>query len=249
MSGTDVVATVTGAVAYLRISVGDAAEGWIPCDGLLDDGERLAELVAGTAAGRGTDRQDVAMSLFVQGYAFRVASAAIGAWLLADAVLDVSPGNTAIAIGRHRPNALRLHDGRPRPSAQPLVDLQGALVDGHLARLVAAAHRACRIGVPLLWGNVAAAIASSFGAFDDAVPTGHPTVRRRFGDFLVAARPEVAHAGRLVPVGERWAWERGSCCLWYRTDGGSRCEDCSLWSDDERRHRYAAAIARQGGRS
>ena len=72
-------------VDYLRISVGDPtgeAGRWVPCRPLVADPAALAALVATTRAERGTDRDDVATSLFVQGYAFRIATAAIGAWLL-----------------------------------------------------------------------------------------------------------------------------------------------------------------------
>jgi hypothetical protein len=46
-------------------------------------------------------------------------------------------------------------------------------------------------------------------------------------------------------VGTQCAWERRACCLWYKASGGSRCADCSLWTDAERQERYAAAIAAQ----
>ena len=49
--------------------------------------------MAGTKAARGTDRDDVATSLFVQGYVFRIATVAIGSWVLADAVIDVDAGD------------------------------------------------------------------------------------------------------------------------------------------------------------
>ena len=54
------------------------------------------------------------MSLFVQGYAFRIASLAIGRWLLGDAVLDVWPASTSIALGRDRPNAVHVDAARLR---------------------------------------------------------------------------------------------------------------------------------------
>jgi ferric iron reductase protein FhuF len=206
------VERITAAVDYLRISIGPSAPGeWLPCEPLVTDPDALGALVATTKEGRGTDRDDVAMSLFVQGYAFRIATTAIGGWLLGEEVLDVSPANTAIAVGRHRPNAVRLGEARIATAA----DIHEALVDGHLALLVDTAHRACRVGEALLWGNVSASCASSFGAFDawDRAPA-----------FFAAARPEVRDAGHLLPGG----WKRKSCCLWYQTESGFMCEDCSL---------------------
>lgn len=243
----EVLDRVTSTVDYLRVTVGDASDAtdWLPCEGLVSEPTTLGGLARATAAGRGTDRDDVAMSLLVQGYAFRIASVAVGAWLLGDAALDVSPSGMAVAIGRHRPNAVRLDDPRLVTTDDPLGALHAELVDGHLAPLVATAHKACRVGEALLWSNVGASCASAFGAFMGPLPDRHEEIRDRTGAFFAAARPELAGSGRVVPVGTAWAWERKACCLWYRTTGGSRCADCSLWSDEERRERYDLAIAAQ----
>jgi ferric iron reductase protein FhuF len=245
----EVLDRVTSTVDYLRVTVGDGsgATDWLPCDRLVSDPAALGELARATAAGRGTDRDDVAMSLLVQGYAFRIASAAVGAWLLGDAALDVSPAGMAIAVGRHRPNAVRFDDPRLVTTDDPLGAVHTELVDGHLAPLVATAHQACRVGEALLWSNVGASCASAFGAFMGPLPDRHEEIRDRAGAFFATARGELAGSGRLVPVGTAWAWERKACCLWYRTTDGSRCADCSLWSDEERRERYDAAIADQAG--
>lgn len=246
-SAVEVLDRVTRTVEYLRVDVGagSGATEWLPCAPLVSDPAALGDLSRATAAGRGTDRDDVAMSLLVQGYAFRIASVAIGVWLLGDAVLDVSPARTAIAIGRHRPNAVRLEGPRLVAADDPLRALHAELVDGHLAPLVATAHQACRVGEALLWSNVGASCASAFGAFMGPLPGRHGEIRDRAGAFFAAARPELAGSGQVVAVGTAWAWERKACCLWYRTTDGSRCADCSLWSDDERRERYDAAIAAQ----
>jgi ferric iron reductase protein FhuF len=232
-------------VSYLRITVGDDddgdVEGRLRCQPLVDDPAALIELVRSTAAGRGTDRDDVATSVFVQAYAFRIASLAIGAWLLDDVVVDVDPAVTSIAIGRHRPNAVHLDVLRPAGDGLPA--LHATLIDGHLARLVATAHAACRVGEALLWSNIGAGVASSFGAFMGPLPGQRLQIREKAEAFLAAARPELASSGRLVHVGPLWAWERNACCLWYKTDSGSRCEDCSLWTAEERRERYDRVLA------
>lgn len=245
----EVLDRVTSTVDYLRVTVGDASDAtdWLPCEGLVSEPTTLGELARATAAGRGTERDDVAMSLLVQGYAFRIASVAIGAWLLGDAVLDVSPAGMAIAIGRHRPNAVRFDDPRLVTTDDPLGALHAELVDGHFAPLVATAHKACRVGEALLWSNVSASCASAFGAFMGPLPDRHEEIRDRAEAFFAAARGELASSGRVVPVGTAWAWERKACCLWYRTTDGSRCADCSLWSDEERREHYDAAITAQAG--
>ena len=254
-AGAEAVARVTDAVSYLRVEVREHATGtdpagpaWLSCTRLCTDADALAELARATAAGRGTDRDDVALSLFVQGCAFRVASVAIGAWLLDDLVLDLDPRRAAIALGRDRPDSLRLDDPRlvdvrDHDDAAVFTALHRSLIDEHLALLVDTAHRACRVGRALLWSNVGAACASSFGAFMAPLPDRRSEVRERAERFFSAARPELGGSGRLVPVGSVWAWERRACCLWYRTEAGSRCADCSLWTVDERQARYDQAVA------
>lgn len=244
MTAADTLERVLSTVDYLRVTVGDTdRDDWLPCSPLTSDPDHLLALVRSTAADRGTDRDDVAMSLFVQGYAFRVASVAVGGWLLDDLVLDVDPARMSIALGRARPNAVHFDDLRVRSAGDPLTQLHDAVVDGHLAPLVDTAHAACRVGEPLLWSNVGAGFASSFGAFMGPLPLRRAEIRDRFAAFLAVARPELSGSGRIEPVGSAWAWERSACCLWYKTESGSRCEDCSLWSPEERQARYARFLA------
>ncbi len=255
MHGTDVVDAVTAAVGYLRITVGTGdtraedggqAREWLGCEALVTNPSRLLDLARTTAALRGAETDQVAMSLLVQGYAFRIASTAIGAWLVGDTVLDVSPVTTSIAMGRDRPNAVRLAEARGIPTDDTLASLHAALINDHLAPLVRAAHDACRVGEALLWGNVGASSAASFGAFVDPLPLRADDIRTRAELFFASARPEVRQSGRLVPVGRRWVWERNACCLWYKTKVGSRCQDCSLWTAEERRARYDEMLAEGG---
>jgi ferric iron reductase protein FhuF len=248
MGATEVVDRVTSTVTYLRVSVGtaDTSAGWLPCTELVSAPQALADLARETAAGRGTDRLPVAMSLLVQGYAFRIASLAIGAWLLGDVVLDVAPDRTAVAIGRHRPNAVRFDELRLVPTDDPLATLHAQLFDGHLGPLVANAHASGGVGEAMLWANVGASCASSFRAFVDPLPDRRDEILDRARAFFASARPDLRASGTLVPVGTDWVWERRACCLWYQASGGTRCEDCSLWSVDERHARYAAMVEAQG---
>lgn len=239
-----VVDDLTATVDYLRVTIGGTDGEWLPCDRLVADAGHLASVVAGTKAARGTDRDDVATSLFVQGYVFRIATVAIGSWVLADAVVDVDPATTEIALGRGRPNAVRLSPATTMAMPADVDTVHAALIERHLAAMVHTAHAACRVGAALLWGNVAASCAAAFSAF-----AGAPSLVARRGEiadraasFFAAARPEVRDAGVLVRVGDRFAWERRSCCLWYRTDSGFMCEDCSLRPAEEHQARYAAMV-------
>jgi ferric iron reductase protein FhuF len=238
-----IIDELVATVDYLRISVGDTGGRWVPCAPLVTDPHALAALVATTRAERGTDRDDVATSLFVQGYAFRIATAAIGAWLLSGRTLDVSPGNVSIVLGRGRPNGIDLAVVTASPGPAPVEDVHAGLIDGHLAPLVDTAHRSCRVGAALLWGNVAASCASSFAAVAGALPARRVEIRDRAEAFFATARPEVRDGGRLVRVGERCSWERRSCCLWYSTESAWLCEDCSLRPASDHQARYAAMLA------
>jgi ferric iron reductase protein FhuF len=249
--GDLVVARLLDTVDYLRVSVGEAPADadWLAATRLVGDPAYLRAVVRSTARGRGTDQDDVALSLFTQGYAFRIASVAIGAWLISGDVLDVAPSRVHIALGRDRPNAVLLDQASLMGVAkgEALAQLHRTLIDGHLAPLVDTARSACRIGEALLWANVAAACASSFGAFMAPWPDRHRAIADQFEAFLATAEPEVRRGGRVVHIGTGWAWERSACCLWYQTESGFKCEDCSLWTDEERRARYVALVEPDGG--
>ena len=246
----ELLAQVIATVSYLRIAArpdADPALDWHRCSALVGDAPALMALVRSTAAGRGTDRDDIALSLFAQAYAFRVASTAIGSWLMSDgaAVLDVSPDNTSIALGRHRPNAVAL--GRVEFSSRSITS---GLFDQHLAPFVETAHSAIQIGERLLWSNLAAGCAAAFGAFHAALGPG---VRDRADRFWELAPEPLASAGQFVEyegtASVGWFFERNACCLLYQvqpTDPGrspTMCEDCSLHSDDARLARYRAATS------
>ncbi len=240
----DALGRVLDTVDYLRVTVGTTdRDDWSPSSRLIADADHLRDLVRTTAPDRGTDRDDVALSLFTQAYAFRIASIAIGAWVLDDVVLDLDPSLVSIALGRARPNAVHLDDLRAVESSDPLAALHEVLVEGHVAPFLDSARRACRIGEALLWSDVGAACASSFGALMGPRPDLRTEIRDRFEAFLAAGRPELAAAGRIVHVGPVWAWERSACCLFYKTEAGSLCADCSLVPDDERQARYARVLS------
>lgn len=243
-NAAEALGRVLSTVGYLRVTVGEAdRDPWLACTRLVSDADHLLEVVRSTASSRGTDRDHVAMSLFSQAYAFRIASLAIGAWLLDDAVLDLDPARMSVVLGRGRPNAVHLHELRSIPTDDPLGTLHEVLVDGHLAPFIANARAGCRIGEALLWANAGAACASAFGAFMAPLPERRAEIRDRFGSFLAIARPELKASGRIVPLGPVWSWDRSACCLWYKTESGSRCEDCSLWTAAERQARYDRMLA------
>ncbi|MEO1059919.1 MAG: IucA/IucC family C-terminal-domain containing protein [Actinomycetota bacterium] len=250
-----VVDELLGTVGYLRITAADDPEAadreWLRCADLLERTDWLAELVRESKPARGTDDDGVAMSLFMQGYAFRIASAAIGAFVISGDVLDVDPATTSVALGGHRPNAVRLDRPTLVTAGGDVAVLHDVLVEDHLAPLVDACRSATRIGERLLWSNVASSCAASFGAFVDPRPDGRDRLREIAEVFATTGRPELREAGRLVRLGDgpRWVWERTACCLYYQTDGAlgadgerRKCGDCSLFTAAERSARYAELI-------
>lgn len=251
---------VAGEVSYIRVAVGEPTEAprdWLPGASLVRDPAFLYDTMRATMDGRGIERDDVGMSLIVQGYAFRVASVAIGTWLLTGGCVDVSPENVRIQFGRDRPNSVRLsraawvvEPGSADDEASRLAALHDHLVGGHLAPLVDNARASVRIGERLLWSNISSACASSFGAFmrlEQAPDHAHwATVRDAARSFFSTAHPELRRGGSLIPIGPIWAWQRNACCLYYRHSGGDRCDDCSLHSAQERADRRARIMAEVG---
>jgi hypothetical protein len=79
----------------------------------------------------------------------------------------------------------------------------------------------------------------------DPLPDRRSEIRDRIESFFATARPDLARAGEVVPVGARWMWQRNACCLWYRTESAFRCEDCSLATDAERQVRLDGKLAEQ----
>ncbi|MEM8923376.1 MAG: hypothetical protein AAGD35_07715 [Actinomycetota bacterium] len=237
----DVLATVD----RLRIETGAEAEkhhDWLRCHDLLATPDHLQALAKTVAAGRGTDSV-AALSVFVQGYAFRIASVAIGSFVISGDVVSIDPQRTSIPIDRYRPAAVWLEELElVAADGDPSV-LHRELVDRHLAALVDAAHGAARIGRPLLWGNIGSACAESFQTFVEPHAPDAKRIRSLAEEFFATSRPELTRSGRVAPIGDgpQWAWERNACCLWYRTEvsGGNKCDDCSLWTNAERRARHA----------
>ncbi|MCU1346416.1 MAG: ferric iron reductase [Acidimicrobiia bacterium] len=229
---SEVVAQIQQWVAYLRCATeAPEGDGWIACSALIADPALLRAEIDATAAGRETDDPQVAASLYVQSYAFRVASIAVAAYALGLPVPSTAPEVTAIRITRSRPGEVAITE--PHCRAIAVAPLVTELFEGHLEPFVASVRSGTRIGERLLWGNVAASVATVFRAVQSSTPgAGDAIVRERAGAFEYAAEPWLGGLGQYstLAVEERlgWYWNRSNCCLWYRTANGSYCDDCSL---------------------
>lgn len=230
------VAAIQQRVSYLRCAEqAPTDEGWIACADLIADPDRLRAEIDATAAGRGTDDPQVLASLYVQSYSFRLPSIAVAAFALGLPAPITSPGSTAIRIARHRPAELAVLDPACRPVDADTIASE--LFEGHLAPFIAAVRAGTRVGERLLWGNVAASIATIFRAVQSVGPHGDPAVRDRAAELDQVTRPWLDGLGEYstveVPDATGWFWTRTSCCLWYRTSNGSYCDDCSLHDPTE----------------
>jgi hypothetical protein len=245
----DVISTIQQRVSYLRCTVlddthdgdgGVEAEGWFRVGDLCADAERVESLIRITGFARGAEDAQVAASLFVQSFAFRVASVAVAGWALGLPSVSLEPDQVGFRITRNRPGELGLwstdivqHDA---------ASLAAALVDGLVAPLVTAVRQRIRVGERLLYGNAASSIATVFRAVQSTSPRGDSEVRNRAAE-LVAAHPRLGQLGAwsTIDTGDvlGWFWDRGNCCLWYRSTeaNGRYCDDCSLHDSIERAER------------
>jgi hypothetical protein len=143
---------------------------------------------------------------------------------LTDATVAVLPDDPAAA----HPAALVIRDPTDLLGAARM-----ALVDDHLAAVVAALHGATRVGERLLWGTVAEAIAQpallmADGAVADRVATAR-TLLDSFGE-RVRDLVDIVEG----PGGPRV--RRRTCCLWFTAaDGRGRyCASCCVVRRDLR---------------
>lgn len=255
-SPTAALTELTALVNYVRVTVGEPDDDtWLPAERLVHDESFLYDVMRSNMDARGIERDDVGLSLIVLGYAFRIASVAIGTWLLAGRTVDVSPDKVSIQFGRNRPNAVRVeraawaddidgidpHDGTDR--ADSLAVLHRHLIDDHLAPMIDTSRRAARVGERMMWANVASSCASSFGALMEPLATHRLDLRAAAQRFFEAARPELRHTGSVVPIGPTWAWQRSACCLYYQIADASMCDECSLHDADARAARVARILA------
>lgn len=241
------LASVQSRVSYLRAATTAPAEdGWLSCAELCAGGPELVALIDTTGEGRGTTDRQVAASLFVQAYAFRIAGVALAAYALDLDVPSVDPASTSILIGRHRPSSVAFLD--PVVHAADAERLATDLLGGHLATFIAAVRGEVTVGERLLWGNVAASCATAFRAVEGEAPdpSDAARIRGRADAFTAAAAPWFDGLGHYVPLSgparDGWFWERTNCCLWYQASGGSMCDDCSLLDPAERTAAWQAQL-------
>lgn len=169
-----------------------------------------AQVPAREGAWLGTRERRVAASMVVLGYAARLVGPTV-ALLVRDAILlDVTPSRVRYAY--HPDTGFRLTLPAPAGRQATPADWGPAVVDGHLAGVVDAVRKDTKVASALLWGNVASGVAATLRVLGADEPA------------LLAYGP-LSNSGHYRPDG---TFERTTCCLYYRLDGGGKCADCPL---------------------
>jgi ferric iron reductase protein FhuF len=213
-------------VPFLRARRGPPGPRDLLAADLIADPDRLAAQIAATACGRGSDDRQVLASLWWQGYAYRTAGTTLAAWVVAGSAPDpAAAAGSGVGVARDRPSSLVVG-----PDAAELADLHalaGHLFGGHLDHVGDALRARHPIGRRLLWGNVAASIASCLGAVACAEDAS-PDVADRIDNATATLPHDIARLGSWVEPHR--SYRRTTCCLWWKTSAanGALCEDCSL---------------------
>jgi len=237
--------------------VGDGQ--WLSCQELVADAGWLGKVIKETGTAIGTDDRTVAASIFIQGYAYRVATLAVACLTVGGVIPGSSPEAMAVGLGRGRvskvaylePTVIEVLAGSPADAlaAAPTADraltiLLDQVVEGHIRPLIATTRRQVRIGERLLWGNVAASVSTAFRTMEGCLGKWILPLGQRFFEL---APPDMQGLGSFLLVEHEdrrgWFWERTNCCLYYQIEGHAKCADCSLIPAAERRDAYRKTLA------
>jgi iron complex transport system ATP-binding protein len=267
MALTEALASVTTLVPHLTALVSAEAQTlpgaratpgagvvggqWMIGQDLIDDPQWLGEVIRSTGPGIGTVDPVVAASLFVQGYSYRVLALTVACFVTSGVVPDTSAPRVAVALSGPWPSrvtflapaVLIADDADADRTTRALRFIHETAIDHHLAPLIDAVRSGlgARIGVRMLWGNVAASAATAFRTMQGYSGNAVELMGERFFDL---AKPPLQGQGSFRVVeswGRRgWFWERTNCCLIDRLPGGIRCADCSLTPPAQRLSDYRA---------
>lgn len=179
-------------------------------DGTPADRFAAGPLVDAVGAWLGTRERRVAASMVVLGYAARLVGPTVALLVRDGILLDVAPARVRYAY--HPDTGFRLSLPEPSGRRGTAADWGPAVLDGHLAAVVHAVRKDTRVAEALLWGNVASGVAATLRVLGVREPA------------LLHHGP-LGNSGHYRPDG---TFERTTCCLYYRLDGGGKCADCPL---------------------
>jgi ferric iron reductase protein FhuF len=227
------------------------ADDWIACERLHDPGSQ--ELAAVLEAERVASGQvsDHATALTVMAvYAGTVTSAAMLAWALEGAVIDMRATNVAIRLSDHHGfEAYGLRQARivENGSVELLVD---QVVHQHLVPLVEAMQTRTRAGHRQLMGGAAHGCAAAF-CLASRMGQDVDLLEERYNTFLAATDLGFENLGEVVRLSEGGReglfYLRNTCCLYYTSAEESKCSSCCLDPVEARISHYRTVL-REGVR-
>lgn len=216
---------------------GPLGEGWTACADLLVPGsDELERQLALVARCQETERMSVCASLFLERYAWALATAAFGSLLGEGRLPHLDAANVAVHVDADGfVDALMLADARLAPATPvaALVPLARDLLAGHLLTLVERlaerpVHRGRRALHCLVVDALAAGIA---GAAETAGTSPGEAAVLTLAVGLMLGTP-AALRPRLLGVDGRLVRKRAVCCLLH-TERAVHCATCPHLTDEE----------------
>ncbi|MEA2670669.1 MAG: hypothetical protein QOG45_889 [Chloroflexota bacterium] len=216
---------------------GPLAEGWTACADLLVPGSpELERQLALVGSRQQTARMSVCASLFLERYAWALATAAFGSLLGEGRLPDLDAANVAVHLdGEGFVDALLLTDPglAPATPGAALEPLARGLLCGHLLTLVERlAERPVHRGRRALHCLVVDALAAGIAGAAQAAGTsaGEAAVLTLAVGLMLGTPP--ALCPRLLGVDGRLVRKRAVCCLLH-TERAVHCATCPHLSDEE----------------
>lgn len=234
-----------------RVGIGLAGrplDAWTLATELADPAsERLERSLRRMGVNVKTADRLVMMSLFFGSYVWQVASAAIGCYLLARRIPDISAENVAVHIGDDgRVDEMRfLGGGFAALPSDPAADHHEAVIvpdltalretlvrqltSGHLEELILALQSRRGLGTRALWAEVEDRCTGALLWLGKRLETQLDIEAEALA--ISQTPPFVGTSGVTVLVsngGRELTLKRGFCCLSYRLDGKSACQTCPL---------------------
>jgi hypothetical protein len=202
---------------FFALTVGGDAAGWHPVGQSYADG--FLDLIEATLQRYGTTELRVGASLVYLGHAARLWSPVLACALGHGVVPDLA-------------DLQRADDGAqlrmPEPVGEPLTEppspelLYRIVVHDQMEPL--AAGLPVKLAPGLLSGNIASALVGAARALLSV----RPDLRQSIVGITKALLDTGELTGSGVVTGGDLDFRRRSCCLFYRTPGGSLCGDCAV---------------------
>ncbi|MCG5218916.1 (2Fe-2S)-binding protein [Streptosporangium soli] len=242
-------ADISAIGGYFDLGTGPAEAGWRPLTDLFTTPDALEARIADVAERLGTTETRVAASILFQGLAARLWSPVLGAAVVHDLLIDLTPAEVYWKTAPSGPLPLRaaqLTGWHVRDPARITEGLYRTVVSELLEPMAGTVQTIVKIAPGLLWGNAASALAGAVRALARTRPELAPRA--------VELGRELLRVGLLHGTGElaepdpgQPFFTRRSCCLYYRLPTGGKCGDCALITPEARHEQWARAVRESRG--